>query len=192
MPNAPFRILGIPGSLRRLSWNRGLLVAAQEVAPPGIAIDVTDLLPIPLYNADVEVATGFPPSVVAFRREIVEADALLIAVPEYNYSLPGVLKNAIDWASRPPGQVLQYKPVALMGAGGKGGTVRSQLMLRQVFVTTETYVLPKPELYVRNAAASFDADGRLIDVEVRDQLPPLLAALVKWAAAVAHMRDAAP
>lgn len=192
MLDAPFRILGIPGSLRRRSWNRGLLAAAQEVAPPGIAMDVTDLLPIPLYNADVESATGFPPGVAAFRREIAEADALLIAVPEYNYSLPGVLKNAIDWASRPPGQPLRHKPVALIGAGGRGGTVRSQLMLRQVFVSTETYVLPKPELYVRNAAASFDAQGRLIDAEVRDQLPPIVAALVKWAAAVAHMRGGAP
>ena len=93
MPECPFRILGIPGSLRRFSWNRGLLVAAREVAPPGIEIDITDLSPIPLFNEDVEAA-GVPPAVEAFREQIRAADALLIAVPEYNYSMPGVLKNA--------------------------------------------------------------------------------------------------
>ncbi len=189
MPERAFRILGIPGSLRRFSWNRGLLVAAREGAPSGIEIHIADLSPIPLFNEDVEAA-GAPPAVEAFRQEIRAADALLIAVPEYNYSMPGVLKNAIDWAARPSREsALRRKPAALMGAGGASGTVRSQLALRQVFVFTETYVLPKPELYVRNAAASFDAEGRLTDAHVRDQLPPLLAALVKWTRAVAHMSD---
>jgi chromate reductase len=192
MPERPFHILGIPGSLRRLSMNRGLLLAAREVAPPGIEIKITDLLPIPLYNADVEDA-GVPPAVETFWREIREADALLIAVPEYNYSIPGVLKNAIDWATRPPGKsVLQGKAVALMGAGGRGGTVRSQFALRQVLLNSETYVLLKPELYVYQAGSRFDAEGRLTDEEVRNRLPPLLTALVKWTRAVAYMTDDAP
>lgn len=181
MPSATLRILGIPGSLRRLSFNRGLLAAAQDVAPPGVALEVFDLLPIPLYNADVE-AEGDPPSVHTLKERIRASDALLIATPEYNFSIPGVLKNAIDWASRPPERALHRKPVALMGASaGKFGTVRAQAALRQVFQSVEAYVLPKPEVYVAAAPEKFDRDGRLADGEVRKQIDALLAGLVAWA-----------
>jgi len=187
MSAQPFRILGIPGSLRRFSFNRGLLVAARDAAPPGVAIEIADLASIPLYNADVEVA-GAPPPVGALKDLIRASDALLFATPEYNYSFPGVLKNAIDWVSRPPqDSVLRRKPVAIIGAGGAAGTARSQLALRQVFVFTETYVLPKPEVYVRNASASFDAEGRLTDAQVGEQLKALVAALVTWSRAVSKM-----
>lgn len=184
MASPPFRVLGIPGSLRRASFNRGLLVAAQEVAPPGIEIEITDLSAIPLFNQDVE-ARGDPPAVAAFKGQIRSADALLIATPEYNYSIPGVLKNAIDWASRPPREsVLNRKPVALLGAGGGSGTIRSQMALRQVFVFTETYVMLKPEIYVASARERFDEAGRLTDERVREQIRQFLPALVSWARTV--------
>ena len=125
----PIRVLGFAGSLRKASFNAGLLRAAQEMLPDGMALEVFDLLPIPLYNADVE-AHGFPEAVTRFRERIAAADALLIATPEYNYSIPGVLKNAIDWASRPPGNTpLDGKTVALMGASpGMMGTSRCNII----------------------------------------------------------------
>ena len=128
MTNGRFQILGIAGSLRLASYNRGLIRAAQQVAPDGVEIAAFDLLPIPLYNADVE-AEGAPAPVRDLKERIRAADALLIATPEYNYSIPGVQKNAIDWASRPPqDSPLRHKPIGLMGASPGGfGTVRSQL-----------------------------------------------------------------
>jgi len=186
MWDASFHIFGIPGSLRRHSFNRGLLVAAREAAPPGVEIAIADLSAIPLYHGDVE-AEGLPPAVRDLKAQIRGADALLIATPEYNYSFPGVLKNAIDWVARPPQEnVLRAKAVALMGAGGRFGTARAQLALRQVLVSTETYVLPKPELYVPQAHACFDAEGGLTDPQVRAQLAPLIAALVRWTRAVSE------
>ena len=176
----PLRVLGIPGSLRRRSFNRGLLEAAQGVVSSGMTLEITDLTPIPLYNADVE-AGGIPPSAAAFRADIAAADALLIATPEYNYSVPGVLKNAIDWASRPPDTPLRHKPIALMGAsGGMMGTVRAQLSLRQTLLNTESFVLLKPELYVAQARERFDGEGRLSDEAVRERIRQLLAALADW------------
>ena len=176
----PLLILGIPGSLRRHSYNRGLLEVAREVAPDGMTVEIGELTDIPLYNADVE-AEGYPPGVVAFRARIAAAHALLIATPEYNYSVPGVLKNAIDWASRPPESPLRRKPIALMGASaGVMGTVRAQLSLRQSFLNTESYVLLKPEIYVANARDRFDPTGRLTDDGVRERIIMLLGALRDW------------
>jgi chromate reductase, NAD(P)H dehydrogenase (quinone) len=175
------RILGIPGSLRRLSFNRGLLFAARELAPDGMRMEITDLSSLPLYNADVE-AEGTPLSVREFKTQIEEADALLIATPEYNHLMSGVLKNAIDWASRPPGKnPLQRKPAAIMGAsGGTSGTARAQLSLRQVLTATECYVMPSPQLLVVNARERFDSDGRLTDQQTREHLRALLDAFREW------------
>jgi chromate reductase len=176
----PLVVLGIPGSLRRHSYNRGLLEVAREVAPDGMTVEIGDLTDVPLYNADVE-AEGYPPGVVAFRARIAAAHALLIATPEYNYSVPGVLKNAIDWASRPPESPLRHKRIALMGASaGVMGTVRAQLSLRQSFLNTESYVLLKPEIYVANARDRFAPTGRLIDDGVRERIILLLNALRDW------------
>ena len=175
-------ILGIAGSLRAGSYNRALLRAASEVAPAGVELKIFDgLAAIPGYNADVE-AKGDPEPVVAFKAAIRDADALLIATPEYNYGVPGVLKNAIDWASRPPGKsVLNRKPAALMGATpGSTGTARAQLALRQSFVFTETYVLLRPEVLIARAHEKFDADGRLTDERTRQSVGQLVAALVDW------------
>jgi len=174
------KIVGIPGSLRRASCNRGLLVAAQEVAPAGVAIEILDLAPIPFYNADVE-DLGLPEPVVELRERIASADALLLTVPEYLHSYTPVLKNALDWASRPrPLSALRQKPVALMGAGGGSGTMRAQLAIRPVLSADEAYIMPKPELYVVNASQHFDADGNLTDETVRATVRDIVVALVAW------------
>ena len=176
------RVLGIAGSLRAGSYNRALIRMAAEVAPPGVEMRLYEGLgSIPPYNADVE-AKGDPDSVVAFKTAIGEADALLIATPEYNYGVPGVLKNAIDWASRPSGKsVLNRKPAAIMGATpGATGTARGQLALRQSFVFTETYVLLRPEVLVARAHEKFDAQGRVTDEGTRKLVRQLVEALTEW------------
>jgi chromate reductase, NAD(P)H dehydrogenase (quinone) len=176
------RILGIAGSLRAGSFNRALLRAAVELAPDGVTIDLFEGLgAVPWYDADVE-SRGDPAPVAALKSAIGNADAILIATPEYNYGVPGVLKNAIDWASRPSGKsVLNRKPAAIMGASPGGtGTVRAQLMLRQSFVFTETYVLLRPEVLVARAHEKIDAQGRLTDEPTRDHVRQLLEALVAW------------
>jgi chromate reductase, NAD(P)H dehydrogenase (quinone) len=175
------RVLGIAGSLRAGSFNRSLLRAAQELAPPPMEIAIHDLSEIPLYNADVEVE-GDPPPVAAFKAAIREAPALLFATPEYNYGVPGVLKNAIDWASRPPGRsVLNGKPAAIMGASpGAGGTARAQLQLRQAFVFTQTMAMLAPEVLVARAHEKFDAEGRLTDEATRSFVRKFLEAFAAW------------
>ena len=180
MTDGPITIVGIPGSLRRASFNRGLLVAAQEVAPADVAVEIVDLAPIPFYNPDVE-ALGLPEPVVTLRERIASADALLLTVPEYNHSYTAVLKNALEWASRPrPLSALQQKPVALMGAGGGSGTMRAQLAIRPVLASDEAYLMPKPELYVVNAAERFDAAGNLTDETVRAAVRDVVVALAAW------------
>lgn len=181
MSDAPVKVLGFAGSLRQASLNRALLRAAVELAPPGMTIDTFDLAGIPLYDGDVE-AQGDPPAVAAFKDAVRAADAILVATPEYNYGVPGVLKNAIDWASRPPNRsVLNDKPAAIMGASPGGfGTTRAQLQLRQVFVFTRTLALPQPEVLVARAAEKFDAEGRLVDEKTREFVQGLLVALAAW------------
>lgn len=177
----PLTFLGIAGSLRRLSFNRGLIRAAVELAPAGITVVPFALDGIPLFDADVE-AEGDPEPVAGFKRAIADADALLIASPEYNHCVPGVLKNAIDWASRPARRsVLTGKPVAIMGAStGRGGTARAQAHLRDGLAYTNGYVLPLPEVMVPLAADHFDAESQLVDEEVRDEIRTLLRSLAAW------------
>jgi chromate reductase len=177
----PLQFLGIAGSLRRASMNRGLIRAAIEVAPRGTTVDAWDIADIPLFNADVE-AQGEPAPVAAFKQAIATADALLIATPEYNHCVPGVLKNAIDWASRPARQsVLTNKPVAVMGAStGRGGTARAQAHLRDGLAYTNGLVLPLPEVLVDLGAGKFDGDGNLLDEGTRDEVRDLLVSLAAW------------
>jgi chromate reductase len=179
--DSPITILGIAGSLRRASYNRGLLRAAQAVAPAGVRVEILELAGLPFYDEDLE-AVGPPPAVQELRARIHAADALLLAVPEYNHSFTAVLKNALDWASRPRASAaLRLKPVALMGAAGGGfGTVRAQLAVRPVLVVNEMYVLPKPDLHVANAAQHFDADGNLTSEQVRASVGSLVEALAAW------------
>ena len=175
------RVLGIAGSLRAGSFNRALLRAAQELAPEAMEIRAFDIAKVPLYNADVE-AKGDPEPVAALKAAIREADALLIATPEYNYGVPGVLKNAIDWASRPPDKTpLRGKPAAIMGASpGPHGTVRAQLQLRQTFVFTQTPALLAPEVLIARAHEKFDKEGGLTDEATRGYVRKLLEALRDW------------
>lgn len=176
------RVAGIPGSLREGSLNKGLLRAAVELAPAGMEIKTyTGLGDIPPYNEDV-FARGDPEPVAVMKAAISEADAILISTPEYNYGVPGVLKNAIDWASRPAGKsVLNRKPAAIMGCSpGLGGTIRVQHALRQTFVFTETYVMLQPEIKIPSAAPLFDSSGRLTDDNTRQHLKKFLEAFVVW------------
>jgi chromate reductase, NAD(P)H dehydrogenase (quinone) len=181
MPDTSVKVLGFAGSLRKGSLNRMLLRAAVELAPAGMTIETFDLVDIPLYNGDVE-AQGDPPPVAAFKSAIAAADAVLIATPEYNYGVPGVLKNAIDWASRPSSKsVLNDKPAAIMGASPGGfGTTRAQLQLRQAFCFTRTLPLQQPEVLLARAGDKFDADGRLTDEKTREFVRALLVALAAW------------
>ena len=176
------RACGIAGSLRKESFNRALLRAAVALAPPSLEIVIFDrLADLPPYNADVEAA-GDPEPVQALKAAIRAADALLVVTPEYNYGVPGVLKNAIDWASRPStGSVLNSKPAAIMGATpGRTGTARAQLALRQSFVFTQTAVLPGPEVLVAEAGRRFGPDGALTDETIRRVVRELLERLVSW------------
>ena len=174
------RILGISGSLRRGAFNTSALRAAQELAPQGMTIDLLGIGDIPLYNDDVR-AQGFPPAVEALRQRIKAADGLLFATPEYNYSVPGVLKNAIDWASRPPEQPFDGKPIAIMGAsGGVLGTARAQYHLRQCFIFLNGHVMNRPEVMIGQSGSKFDADGKLTDQPTREFLAGMLTAFKAW------------
>ena len=154
-------VLAICGSLRQGSYNKAALRAAIEEKPPGMTIETADIGSIPLYNEDVR-ALGFPPPVEKLRAQIAAADALLFVTPEYNYSMPGVLKNAIDWASRPPDQPFAGKPVAIMGAAaGMAGSARAQYDLRRSCVFLDMHPLNKPEVQIGQAQTKFDQSGPL-------------------------------
>ncbi|MEO9189405.1 MAG: NADPH-dependent FMN reductase [Acetobacteraceae bacterium] len=174
------RIVGISGSLRKGSFNSAALRAAQELAPKGMTIDIADIASVPLYNEDVR-AQGFPAVVEDLRRRVKEADGVLLASPEYNYSVSGVLKNTIDWISRPPEQPFDGKPIALMGAsGGLLGTARAQYHLRQSFIFMNGFVMNRPEVMIGQAQNKFDAEGKLTDQPTRDFLTAMLTAFAAW------------
>lgn len=181
------RVLGISGGLRRKSFNTALLSAAGDLIPDGLTLDVFDLRDIPLFDADIE-AEGFPPAVQDFRDRIRAADAILIATPEYNYSISGVLKNAIDWASRdelvedvPDAESpLDQKPVAIMGAGGRLGTVRAQAHFRAIALHNSMRVMIDPEVFVSRPSNKFNKEGHLTDERTREHLRRFLAAIPDW------------
>jgi chromate reductase len=183
----PLEVLGFAGSLRRGSYNRGLIRAAAEMTPPDVRVTVVDIAAIEHYNDDVE-ALGEPPAVAAFKEAIGRADALLVATPEYNHSVPGVLKNAIDWASRPArNSVLRDKPIAITGATpSPGETARAQAHLRDIFAFTGACVMPIPELMIGQAQTKFDDAGNLVDEPTRNELRELLEALADWTARIAR------
>jgi chromate reductase len=174
----PIGILGFAGSLRKGSFNRALLRVAAELMPKNAVFEVFDLAGIPLFNQDLE--TQPPEEVKVFKAKVKAADAILIATPEYNYSIPGVLKNAIDWASRPyPDNAFDEKPVAIMGAStGMLGTARAQYHLRQCFVFLNIHTVNKPEVMVNYAPEKFDADGRLKDEKARRLIGDLIESLI--------------
>lgn len=174
-------ILGIAGSLRRGSYNRALLRAAAQLAPDGMTIAIFELAEVPLYNGDVE-ATGDPEAVARLKQAIGAADGVLMATPEYNHGVPGVMKNAVDWASRPPGGApLGGKPVGIIGASpGITGSARGQSQLRQAFEFTNSFCMPQPELLVFKAHEKFAPNGNLIDDATAQHLGRYLAAFGAW------------
>jgi chromate reductase len=179
------RVLGISGSLRKSSYNTALLRTAQELAPADMTIEIFDLAPLPLYNEDVRAA-GFPPVVQLLRDKIKAADALIFATPEYNYSMSGVLKNAIDWASRPPDQPFNEKAVAVMGASPSAlGTGRAQYHLRQSCIFLNMHLVNKPEVMVAAAHTRFDERGALTDETTRGLVRDLVVNLAAWTRRIA-------
>jgi chromate reductase len=178
--STPVRILGIAGSLRRQSYNRAALRAASGLLPEGATLDIFELEGIPGFNEDDE--QNPPARVVEFKSVIREADAVLIVTPEYNYSVPGVLKNAIDWASRPYGDsAWNGKPAAIMGASvGAIGTARAQYHLRQMMVFLNMFPINQPEVMIGNASERFDAEGNLTDDATKEYIRQLLGNLVDW------------
>lgn len=183
-------ILGIAGSLRKASYNRGALRAAQKLVPEDAKIEIFDLHDIPPFNQDEE--KNPPQSVIDLKQRVRAADAILFSTPEYNYSIPGVLKNAIDWASRPYGDnAWNDKPVAIMGASvGSTGTARAQYHLRQSFVFLNMHPLNGPEVMISNAAERFDDQGNLKDEKTRERIQQMLRHLVDWTRQLEHGKSA--
>lgn len=173
-------ILGFAGSLRKGSYNKALLRAAAELAPEGTRLEIFDLEGIPPFNQDLEAA--MPDRVKEFKAKIRAADAILLVTPEHNYSVPGILKNAIDWASRPYGDnSFEGKPAAIMSASpGMLGGARAQYQLRQVLVFLDMHPINKPEVFVTFAAQKFDEKGELTDEKTREFVQGFLEALVTW------------
>ena len=176
----PLKVVALSGSLRKGSYNTAALRAALELAPEGMSIEIASIADIPFYDADVQ-AQGFPPSVVALGEKIRRADAVLIGSPEYNYSIPGVLKNAIDWLSRLPEPPFAGKPVAMIGASPSLlGAARAQYHLRQTFVFLDALPVNKPEVFITMAHQKFDESGRLTDEPTRGFIVKLLQSLAAW------------
>lgn len=178
-------IVGIAGSVRKGSWNAALLRAARDATPAGAEVEIASIADIPLYNGDVERERGIPDAVATLKERIVAAQGLLLVTPEYNNSMPGVFKNAIDWLSRPSRDIPRVfggKAVAIMGATtGRGGTRLAQTAWLPVLRTLGTRVWSGKQLYVANAAQVFDADGNLVDEQVKKILAELMTGFVAFA-----------
>jgi len=173
-----FQFLGIAGSLRQKSTNRGLLRAAQASLPSGVSMEFADLADVPFYNADLATR---PAAVERVLAQLAAVDALVLACPEYNYSLAPALKNILDWASREPDNaLLAGKPVAILGAGGGMGTSRAQYHLRQVCVYLDLHPLNKPEVFANAFAGTFDGDGNLTDARLQKLVADQMQALTDW------------
>jgi chromate reductase, NAD(P)H dehydrogenase (quinone) len=177
------KILAISGALRKASTNTGLARALGELAPPGVAVEVATLHGIPLYDGDLETESGKPEAVKALDAKIRASEGVIIATPEYNFSVPGVLKNATDWLSR-GGSPFRWKRMAVLGAAaGPLGTGRSQYHLRQNLQGMEAIVMPKPEYFAGNSEAKFDAAGNLTDEDARKRLKSWLETYVAFLSA---------
>jgi len=181
MADDSFKIAGLAGSLRRASFHRGLIRAARQVAPEGVTVEPYERLDeIPFFNQDVE-DHGDPTPVRDFKETIRQADAVLIATPEYDYAIPGVLTNALDWALRPPSP-FRHKPVGIVGTSpGSVGTARGQMVLRQILLHPPAYVMPEPQMLIPFALQRFDNQtGDLVDERTRESMRRFLVALVEW------------
>lgn len=182
-PARPVTILAISGSLRKGSHNRAVLEAASRLAPPVATITVFDgLANVPVFNEDLEDAPDVPPGVVRLRSAVVASDGLMISTPEYNQSIPGVVKNMIDWLSRGGShESLVGKPVAVTGATtGPWGTRISQTLLRQMLHSVQALVLPSPTLFIARVESLMDGEGRLVDTETLSRLEALVSSFAEW------------
>jgi chromate reductase, NAD(P)H dehydrogenase (quinone) len=174
------KILGITGSLRARSYNGFALKALGECMPDGLRLQVASLAEIPLYNGDLE-EQGIPPAVQRLAREVAQADGLVFASPEYNFSISGVLKNAIDWLSRTKPQPFKDKPVALVSASaGPVGGARHQYELRKVLGCLEAHVLTRPEIFIGSCQEKFDLQGHLIDPKALSLMSEQMRAFEQW------------
>ena len=183
-----FDIVGMCGSLRKASLNHAALRLARELMPPGMALDIVDWREVPVFDAD-QLAQGLPPSVALLRERMRRADGVLIATPEYNFSIPGGLKNLLDWLSRGDDQPWAHKPVAIFSASpGPLGGARVQYDLRKVMLFLNAAVLVKPEVFIGSAAAKFDAGGRCTDDTTRKFVAAQMVAFEQWIAGMARMR----
>ena len=171
-------IAGFSGSLRRGSYNTALLRAAQTVLPDNAKLEIVEYGDVPLFNHDLEQLHGFPEPVEEMRAQLARADAILFATPEYNWSIPGVMKNAIDWASRGPDSPLNHKPAAIMGAGGRLGTAYAQQHLRQILMHNDLRVINRPNVMISRAPEHFDEDLNLTNERYLKQVERLVHALV--------------
>lgn len=181
MNPAAVRVLGFAGSLRRGSYNRLLLRQFARALPEHVAYAEAEIGDVPLFNADVWHAEGFPKTVVRLIEQVGEADAFAFATPEYNFSVPGVLKNAIDWVSRSKAHPFKGKPVAMMSASTSLlGGARAQYHLRQILVYLDAHPVNRPEVFVSKAPERFDAEGRLTDEVAAKLVDELAAALLDW------------
>lgn len=179
--STPLRIAGVCGSLRGKSYNRYALKAAGESMPEGMTLEIAEIDEIPMYNQDTQERDGFPPPVLQLREAIAQADGLVIATPEYNFSVPGVLKNAIDWLSRMRNQPFRDKPVAILSATlGPLGGARVQYDLRRILQPFWTMILPRPEIFIGMAASKFDPEGRLTDETTRKFLTDQMTGFRDW------------
>ncbi len=181
VPERRIEVAALVGSLRRWSYNRGLLQTAMLLRPDNVHLYEVSIRDLPYFNEDLEQG-GYPTAVRELRAQLERADALLICTPEYSYSVPGVLKNALDWASRPPGRsVLRGTPLAVMGASiGRSGTMRAQLQLRQMAVAIGMLPLPEPEVYITFANDKFNQSGELTDQTSRELVTTTMANLAEW------------
>lgn len=181
MPERRIEVAAIVGSLRRQSFNRGLLRTAMLLRPDNMHLYEVSIRDLPYFNEDLEQG-GYPTVVRQFREQLERADALLICTPEYSYSVPGVLKNALDWASRPAGRsALRGTPLAILGASiGRSGTMRAQLQLRQMAVPIGLLPLPEPEVYITFAGDKFNELGELTDQTSRELVETTMANLAEW------------
>jgi chromate reductase len=180
MADSKLNVLGVCGSLRKKSFNMAALSAAGELMPQGMSMTIARIDDLPLFNQDV-LDAGMPEPVKRFRTELAQADGLLIASPEYNFSVTPALKNAIDWASRPPDQAFQDKPIAIFSAAvGPLGGARVQYDLRRILTQLWGHVMPRPEVFIGMAATKFDAEGKLTDETTRKFLGDLLTGFRDW------------
>lgn len=179
--NGKIKVIGFAGSLRKNSYNKMLLKTVQNLFPSDMEMEIVDIPDIPIYNYDIQESQGFPQSIINIGEKIKNADAILIATPEYNYSIPGGLKNFIDWLSRLESKPFFGIPMSMVGATtGMGGTIRAQANLRTVALFIEAPVMPKPEIYVTKAADKFDKDGNLTDDATKKVLEKYIERFREW------------